>query len=241
MEHKTKFWPVVNEVIKKSDIILEVLDARFVELSRNEEIEEKCANKKLIIVLNKCDLVLKKDLMKYKKKLKNAVFVSATQRLGTTILKKKILEFAEKKNVTIGVVGYPNTGKSSVINAIAGKKKASTSAMSGHTKGKQLLRMAKGIFLLDTPGVLPFREKGPQLALFGAEDFTKVKDPDMVVIELLKLKRDKIKKYYKVSGNGEKLIHNIAIKYHKLKKGGLPNIDETSRMILKDWQTGKIK
>ena len=240
MEYKNKFWKVVNEVIKKSDIVLEVLDARFVELSRNKEIEEKCEGKKLIYVLNKCDLVPSKELNKWKKKLKNSVFVSATKKLGTSILKKKIIEFSEGKNVTVGVLGYPNTGKSSVINAICGRKKAKTSPASGFTKGKQLLRMTKGVFLLDTPGVYPYKEKGSKLALIGAEDFTQVKDPDLVVLELIEDKGKRVRAHYGVKGSGEKLIENIAKKYNKMKKGGVLDIYETSRMILKDWQRGKI-
>jgi len=240
MEYKNKFWHVVNEVIKKSDIILEVLDARFVELSRNREIEDKCEGKRFIFVINKCDLVPKGELIKWKKKLKPVVFVSATKRFGTTMLKRKIVELARKKNVTVGVMGYPNTGKSSVINAICGKKKASTSPASGHTKGKQLLRMTKGVFLLDTPGVFPYKEKGSELAFIGADDFTKIKDPDMVVLELLEIHGERIKKFYGVKGDGEEVIEKIAKKFHKLKKKGELDIIETSKMILKDWQRGKI-
>jgi ribosome biogenesis GTPase A len=240
VEYKNKFWKVVNGVIEKSDIILEILDARFVELSRNREIEDKCEGKKFIFVLNKCDLVSKKEMEKWKRKLKNCVFVSATQRYGTTLLKKKIIEFADGKNVTIGVLGYPNTGKSSVINAICGKKKARTSASSGFTKGKQLLRMAKGVFLLDTPGVYPYKEKGSKLALIGAEDFTRVKDPDLVVLELLEEQGKRIKEFYGVKGEGEEVIENIAKKLHKLKKGGELDITAASKVILKDWQRGKI-
>ena len=239
--YKNKFWKVVNGVIEKSDIILEVLDARFVELSRNREIEEKCEGKKFVFVLNKADLVNKKELEGWKRKLKHVVFVSATKRLGTSILKRKIIELAKGKNVTIGVLGYPNTGKSSVINAICGRKKASTSPMSGHTKGKQLLRMAKGIFLLDTPGVYPYKEKGRKLALIGAQDFSKVKDPDLIILELIDEMEDRIKKHYGVEGEyDEEILENIAKKFRKLKKGGKLDIDATARMVLKDWQRGKI-
>ncbi len=240
MEYKNKFWHVVNKVIEKSDIILEVLDARFVEMSRNKEIEDKCEGKKFIFVLNKCDLVSKKEMEGWKRKLKNVVFVSATKRFGTSLLKRKIKELAEGKNVTVGVLGYPNTGKSSVINAICGKKKANTSPSSGHTKGKQLLRMDKGIFLLDTPGVFPYKEKGDKIAFIGAEDFSKVKDPDLVVLKLLEVQGERIKKHYGVSGEGEEVIENVAKKFNKLIKGGLPDIISASKLILKDWQRGKI-
>jgi len=240
VEYKNKFWKVVNGVIEKSDIILEVLDARFVELSRNREIEDKCEDKKFIFVINKCDLVSKKEMDPWKRKLKNCVFVSATQRFGTSLLKRKIIELSEGKNVTVGVMGYPNTGKSSVINAICGKKKAGTSARSGYTLGKQLLRMSKGVFLLDTPGVFPYKEKGSKLALIGAEDFTIVKNPDMVVLELLEEQGERIKKFYGVEGEGEEVIEEIAKKLHKLKKGGVLDIIATSKVILKDWQRGKI-
>src|SRR3990170_7559787 len=136
---------MVKDVIKKADILLEVVDARFPDETRNSEIERDIARSKkpFIIVLNKCDLVSKENIEKTKSRLEQiapTVFVSSKEKFGTTMLRHKILEIAgiKGRNIIVGSLGYPNTGKSSVINGVAGKHKASTSPVSGHTKGLQL-------------------------------------------------------------------------------------------------------
>ena len=238
------FWSIVKRVIKESDILLLVLDARFPELSSNKELREKTSHRPIIYILNKCDLVEKEELEKWKKKLGNCIFVSSKEKFGTTILKKKILSLARKEKVTVGVLGYPNTGKSSLINALKGRKSTKTSSISGYTKKKQILKISERIYLIDTPGVLPFMEKDEtKLALINALDFNKVKDPDLVVEELIRNKKRTICSYYKVEelDDPSDIIEAIAIKYNKLKKGAEPDIISTAKMILKDWQQGKTK
>ena len=236
------FWPAVNKVIKESHIIIEVLDARFPDFTRHVEIEDKIKNKILIIVLNKCDLINKKDAEAYAKK-HNAIFVSARKRLGTTMLKKKIIRYSKGFRTVVGVMGYPNTGKSSLINALAGRKAAKTSPESGYTKGRQLIKMAPGVYLLDTPGVFPYKEKDEvKHSLTASKDFTKIKDPDLVAMELIELKKDLIKGFYKLKKTDpEEMLEELGQKFGKLKKGGIVDINATSKVLLKDWQRGKIK
>ena len=64
------------------------------------------------------------------------------------------LGFGEEK-FKVGVLGYPNTGKSSIINALKGRASAPTSPVSGYTKGMQWIRASKRMYLLDPPGVFP--------------------------------------------------------------------------------------
>jgi len=237
------FWNIVNHVLKEADILLLILDARFPNLTLNEELKDKAKEKPIIYVLNKADLATKSSLEKWKRKYKNTVYISAKEHRGTTILLRKILEVAQGKKVTVGIVGYPNTGKSSVINALKGRKSAGTSPHAGFTKAKQCIRITENIFLIDTPGVLPYLEKDKEkLALIGAVDINKTKDPDLAATDLIKQKRNLLCKYYGVQeGSPEKILESIATRYKKVQKGGIPNIDETARMILRDWQRGKIK
>ena len=88
------FWRVVNKVIGNADILLLVLDSRMPDLTRSREIEHKIrkADKTLIYVLNKCDLVSKEEMEKLSKKYVPGVFVSNKEKLGGTLLFKKILE-----------------------------------------------------------------------------------------------------------------------------------------------------
>jgi len=239
------FWRHVNKVLKEAELIIEVLDARMIEETRNFEIERKVKilGKKMLYVVNKCDLAKKEDLDKVKRILKPSVFISSTKHLGTTILKKKILELSKGKAITVGILGYPNVGKSSLINALAGKGKARTSAESGYTKGFQKIRVNSKIMLLDTPGVFPRKEKDiVKHGKTGAISYAKLKDPETVALGLIESEKARILQHYGVSGEDvEEILEKIALKLKKLRKKGLPDLEATSRSILKDWQTGKIK
>lgn len=241
------FWKIVNQVIKKSDIVLEILDSRLFNETRNKEIEDKVrqSGKKIIYVINKCDLMPKEKMEIVKKKLKPSVFVSSKERYGITKLLHLILRYASNKDKTIiGVVGYPNTGKSSVINALKGRASASTSPVSGHTKGQQLIKIHSKIYLIDTPGVLPYSEKNEtKHVLISSISPSRIKDPDLAVIDLMKKYPGKIENHYKVKKNTdyEKTIANIALKHNKLLKKGIPDIKTMSKKIIHDWQKGIIK
>jgi ribosome biogenesis GTPase A len=239
------FWKHVKEVLEKSDVVLEVLDARLIEQSRNREIEEKVQKlgKKLLFVINKSDLVDPSALLDVKKTLKPSVFVSSREKLGTTILKKKIMELSKGEMVIVGVVGYPNVGKSSVINALSGRNAARTSAESGFTKGMQKVRVGPKIVLLDTPGVLPEREKDEfKHGMIGAVDFAKLKDPEGVALSFIEERKELVRRHYGItSEDAEEILEAIAFKFKKLRKRGEADLESAARFLLKEWQAGKIK
>jgi ribosome biogenesis GTPase A len=237
------YWKHVNAVIAEADIIIEVLDARLVRESRNTEIEEKVARagKQILFVINKVDLVSKGRLSTLRKSLRPSVVVSSRQRLGTTILKKKILELSRGKQTIVGILGYPNVGKSSLINALSGRGAARTSAESGYTKGMQKVRVDNKILLLDTPGVFPRDKDDFSNAKMGAVDYAKIKDPETMALQLIEENPKKIKQHYGVLGDEpEDILEAVGFSIHKLSKGGKADVEATSRIILKDWQTGKI-
>ncbi len=238
------FWKHVNAVLKEADIIIEVLDARSIEETRNVEIERKVkkVGKKLLFVANKCDLVNIKELQTKIKHLKPVVFISSHDHLGTTILKKKILELSRGEGVTVGIVGYPNVGKSSLINALAGKGKARTSSESGFTKGLQKIRVDRRILLLDTPGVFPEKEKDiVKHGKTGAVDYSKLKDPEVAALHLLQEKQELLSKHYNLTQKDpDEMLEELAQKFNKLRKGGYSDLEATARFLLKEWQTGKI-
>ncbi|MBR9699070.1 GTPase RsgA [Candidatus Woesearchaeota archaeon] len=242
------YWRLVNKVIERSDILLLVLDARMINETRNEEVEYKVkqAEKPLIYAITKFDLIDDSEAREFREFLNPCVFVSVTKHVGTSRLRERILIETQRiglKNVTVGVLGYPNVGKSSLINAMKGRKSASTSSMSGHTKGVQLVKGDSRIMFLDTPGVIPYKEEDQMKhAMIGTTDYTKVKDPDLVAMQIMRKYPGKIEKFYGVDRSEDKEItlEDIARKRNILKKRGEMDIMRAARQVLQDWQKGKI-
>jgi len=183
--------------------------------------------------------------------LRPCVFVSAKTGFGMRALRDRIKIEAkriERDRVHVGIIGYPNTGKSSLINLLARKAAASVSKKAGHTKGIQKIRLVKGILLLDSPGVIPVEKYSTvenvagKDAILGAKTFSDVKNPEDVVYKILEKNPDAIEKFYGIKDeNFNELIEKIGKKKNFLKKKGEVDVDRTARVILKDWQEGRIK
>ena len=256
-KHTYSVPALVNKIIYEADIILEVRDARVIEKTRNPEIEKKVKSlgKTLVFVLNKADLV---DVDKVKanielENLKPNVFFSNKDRKSASILKRlmKILaKRLDKDDVNIGVVGYPNSGKSSLINLVVGKKVARTSPEAGYTKGIQKLKISTGLYLIDTPGIIPENEKTSinrdvltKKAQIGAVTWDRTKNPDMIVFRLMGEYPGLLEKHYgiKAEGDTEVLLEQLGRRWHYLKKGNEVDEVRSAKHILKDWQEGKIR
>lgn len=239
------FWKHVNQVLREAEIIIEVLDARFIQETRNKEIEYKVrsSGKKILYVLNKCDLVNIEELKEKTKELQPSVFISSRDRLGTTILKKKILQLSQGERTTVGVLGYTNVGKSSLINALSGRGSAGTSSESGFTKGLQKIKVDNKILLIDTPGVFPREEK--DVVKFGktsAISSGKIKDPEYVALRIIEEERERIKKHFGIEeDDADEILERIAIIFKKVRKGKELDLDAAARLFLKQWQEGKIR
>ena len=239
------FWKIVNSVIRDADILLLVLDARMPELTRNREIEQKVKNqgKKIIYVLNKSDLVSKKEIEKMNQDYTPSVFISSKEKLGGTLLFKKIMRLSQGEKCVVGVLGYPNVGKSSVINLLKGKGSASVSSQSGHTRGIQFVKAKGKLKLIDTPGVLPFKEKDiEKQVLIGSINSEQIEEPDYFAVKLIDKYPNLFEKYFdeKYDGDGYDFLEKVATKKNILKKGGEADLQRFGRKVLKDWQTGKV-
>jgi len=260
-KQKEKFPKLVREIIGNSDIILEVLDARFIQETRNKEIEKEIRDqgKKIIYVLNKSDLVdLKRKIHEvYDLKISCFLFVSCKKRTGILKLRdkikaevKKLEQRVDPYKAQVGVIGYPNTGKSSLINLLAKKSSARTGAEAGFTKGVQKISLSSDIILLDSPGVIPEleyshvrREALQKQIMVGARTLNKIREPELFVSEIMKNYSKQIEKFYKINakGDSEILIEKLGRKKGFLKKRGLVDEDRTSRLIIRDWQEGRIR
>ncbi len=245
-------WVQIKGMIEEADVVIEVIDARFVNETRSRKLEEVAdeLGKTLILVINKCDLVSRSKCEKIKKSLEKmgytVVLFSARRRWGSKILRNALRFIADKKGlekIQSVVIGYANVGKSSVISLLKGKASARTSPTAGFTRGKQWVRVSRKIRLLDTPGIIPREESDVRLALKGAYDITKLKDPELAAYELMQsLPREVITEHYKIdSGGPEQMLEELAMKWNMLKKGGTPDTDRAARRLILDWQRGKLK
>ena len=255
-KQRKKYPELLKKVVTFADIILEVLDARFVQETRNLEIEKeiKKQGKEIIYLMNKSDLAGK---IKKPEDIKSYVIISCKSRKGIRELRDKIKTESKrikKQNpedkVTVGIIGYPNTGKSSLINLLIGKRSAGTGADAGFTKGIQKLRLSSNIILLDSPGVIPEKEYSgtdnqaiAKHTIVGGRSYSQVKDPEIVVANIIKNFRGVLEKQYKINakGNSEILLEELGRRKGFLKKGGKINIDRTARLVLKEWQKGDIE
>jgi ribosome biogenesis GTPase A len=270
-KQKQKYPDIVTKIVAVSDIVLEILDARFVDETRNKELEKEIEKqgKKVIYVLNKADLVDKKLEEKMRRELSPYVFVSCTNRVGIKSLRnliKKVAKTVEKREkrelmkgnvvdgeegkIKVGIVGYPNVGKSSLLNLLVGKSSAGVGSDAGFTKGIQKIKLSDDILLLDSPGVIPDdrysetdKVKLAEHTILGGRSFSQVKEPDMVVANLMLKYPGVLEKYYgiKAKGDSEELIEKLGKKKGALKKKDMVDEDKVARDILKDWQKGEIK
>ncbi len=273
-KQREKYPNLADKIVAISDIVIQVLDARYIEETRNLETEEliKESGKTIIFALNKCDLI---DTSKVdKKKLEELYpycFTSATERIGSQRLRDIIkqhlrkIEKIESKTlkggqlkltggedkITVGIIGYPNTGKSSLINLLIGRSAARVGSDAGFTRGVQKLKLSEDIILLDSPGVIPRDEysgidyvKIARHTKVGGRSYSQVRDPEMIVHHLMQSHKGVFEEHYElkdVDNNAEILIEKLGTRLGFYKKGKVVDEDKVSRLILKDIQTGKIQ
>jgi ribosome biogenesis GTPase A len=237
------YWGVVLNSIKNSDVILLVLDARIPEETQNAEIQKRAElmKKRLIYVFNKTDLVNAKLLKKLKEKYGDAFFTSSKKK-GSVL---KIMKFLEglasgrRRALRVGVLGYPNVGKSSVLNILT-KSREKVSDVSGTTKKTKWIRVGNLRFM-DTPGVIPRKDTKTKVALTSSKDIYKTENPEKIAYRLIsKLMGSKIlEKNYKIKVSSEDdendIFERIARKKGFLLKGNEIDEDKTARLIVGDW------
>lgn len=245
---RKSFATKVRRIIREVDVVLEVLDCRDPDGTRNREIESYInnGNSVLIFVLNKCDLAEESELVPLKRRLSGiapTVFTSAKDKYGIGKLKEAIHRHAPALPVKVGIVGYPNVGKSMLGNALKGRRSAGVSPVPGYTKSQQWLKVSDDILLYDSPGVIG-KEDERGLAIIGAIDADKCEDPEACAHQILdRLNFEnpgEIERRYGVE-YGNDVLEHIARKRGKLLKGGVPDLKAAGKIVIREWTKGTLE
>ncbi|XP_033154394.1 nucleolar GTP-binding protein 2 [Drosophila mauritiana] len=252
-----RIWNELHKVVDASDVLLQVLDARDPMGTRSKYIEEflrkEKPHKHLFFILNKVDLVPVWVTQRWVAILSAeyptiAFHASLQHPFGKGALINLFRQLGklhlDKKQISVGFIGYPNVGKSSVINALRSKKVCKVAPIAGETKVWQYITLMKRIFLIDCPGVVyPTAETDTEKVLKGVVRVELVTNPEDYVDSLLKRVRPEyISKNYKIEhwNTSTHFLEQLAQKTGKLLKGGEPDVTVTARMVLNDWQRGKL-
>ncbi|KAI1287588.1 Nucleolar GTP-binding protein 2 [Halotydeus destructor] len=252
-----RIWGELYKVIDSSDVVIQVIDARDPMGTRSTHIEKflkkEKPHKHLVLVLNKCDLVPVWVTQRWVTILSAeyptmAFHASLKHPFGKGALINLLRQFgklhSDKKQISIGFIGYPNVGKSSVINTLRSKKVCNVAPIAGETKVWQYITLMKRIFLIDCPGVVyESGDSDTARVLKGVVRVENVKDPDDHVPAVLeRVKPEYITKVYKVTEweNCEDFLIKLAQRTGKLLKGGEPCLPAVAKMVLNDWQRGKL-
>lgn len=263
--HMTKARRMMQEDIKLIDIVAELVDARVPVSSKNPDIDELAKGKSRLILLNKADLAedrLNDEWVAYfKEKGYSAVKVNSRKGGGIKSIQSVIQEACREKTerdrkrgilnrpVRAMVVGIPNVGKSTFINALAGKACAKTGNKPGVTKGKQWIRLNKSVELLDTPGILwpkfEDQEVGLKLAFIGSIK-DEILQTEELAAELVKFFKESypgvLEEKYSIPDvqDAYECLANIAESRHCLVRGSELDTEKAASILLDDFRGGKL-
>lgn len=244
MDRWLKKWIAYKRVLRECDVVLQVLDARDPRGTLNSGLNRYAS--KMILVVNKSDLVPAKKLDELPRTLRGyrGVAVSSKTGGGFNQLFQEMKGVTIRRPIKVAVVGYPNVGKSSLMNRLARRKATKVSPTPGETKNVQWISLGD-ILLCDTPGIVPLGETGVGLVLKAAVAVESVPAPEPIALRIIEKNRDAVAAHYGVriseKDDGEAILGKIARRRGKLLKGGELDLQETARMVMRDYQRGRIR
>lgn len=263
--HMTKAKRMMQENMKLIDLVIELVDARIPLSSRNPDIDELGKGKARLVLLNKSDLA--EERMNnawaefFREKGFAAVKVNSKKGNGLKQIQGAIQEACREKTerdrkrgilnrpVRAMVVGIPNVGKSTFINALAGKACAKTGNKPGVTKGKQWIRLNKQVELLDTPGILwpKFEDQkvGLRLAFIGSIK-DEILNTEELALEFIKFMGGEypgvLEEKYQIPFWGDcfEALRGIAESRHCLVRGNELDTEKAASLLLDDFRNGRL-
>lgn len=264
--HMKKTRELLKENLKLVDVVFEILDSRIPISSKNPEIDKIIGDKLRITILNKYDLSndeANQAWIKYYNDNNIAiVLVNATKGTGMNkvikvtneVMKEKMERLKSRgiknKPIRAMIVGIPNVGKSTLINALAGKKSAKTGNRPGVTRGKQWIKLKGNLELLDTPGILwhKFEDQnvGLNLAFTGAikDEIMDIETLSLKLIEKLQVNNKKaLTDRYKIDVEEKtslEILDEIARKRGCVIKKNEIDYERVAHIILYEFRSGML-
>lgn len=252
-----RIWGELHKVLDSSDVVVEVLDARDPMGTRafhvEEHIKKNMPHKHILLLLNKADLIptwaLKRWLFTLSKEFPVLAFHSSlTKPFGKGSLIQVLRQFqhlhSDKQQISVGFIGYPNVGKSSVINTLRSKAVCPVAPVPGETKVWRYITLFKKIFLVDCPGVVyPTADTESEIVLKGVVRVENLAEPVEHIPALMeRVRPEHLAKTYGIESwtSPTDFIEKFARKSGRLVKGGEADINTVAKMMLHDWLRGKI-
>lgn len=178
-----------------------------------------------------------------------AFHASINNSFGKGSLIQLLRQFASlhsnRKQISVGFIGYPNTGKSSIINTLRKKKVCNVAPIPGETKVWQYITLMRRIYLIDCPGVVPpsTHDTDEDILLRGVVRVENVENPEQYIPAVLKRVQPKhLERTYDVNGFADsyEFLSMLARKGGRLLRGGEPDLDAVAKMVLNDFLRGKL-
>lgn len=263
--HMAKAKRMLEDNLRLIDVVIELVDARAPFASRNPDFDALFQGKSRVLLLNKSDLAdpatNKHWIGYYKRQGIEAAEVTAsaqnakaqTIRLIEKATADRVRRFEEKgakKTIRALIAGIPNVGKSTLINRIAGEKRAQTGDRPGVTKGKQWVKITPHLELLDSPGLL-WPKLGDDtlarhLAFLGSinDEILNLEElAEHLLSTLRTLAPDALfERYKKLSADTPEgaLLEGVAKSRGFIQKGGIYDTERAARIVLDEYRAGKI-
>lgn len=260
--HMKKTRELIQENLKLVDTVIEVIDARIPDSSRNPIISELVGGKRRIIILNKSDLADEKQTEAWTAYFRaqgmDVLSINCSSGSGIPALLKLLSRLRDEKNrgaarkrpLRMMIVGIPNVGKSSLINRLTGKKSAKTGNKPGVTRGKQWLSLGEDMMLLDTPGILWPKFEDPKVGLdlaFCGSIKDEILDIATLGLELIQVLGQDYPflfcSRYKLEGLCETPLETMELVAQKrgfIQSGGRVDYERTARTVIDEFRAGTI-
>lgn len=260
-----RFFKEFSKVVESSDVLLEVVDARDPLgcrlLHMEKTIQSQWGEKKtIVIVLNKADLVEPVVVNMWirhflEEGLESIAFTASRESAQATARNASIAKLfallrriargdtGARKSITVGTIGYPNVGKSSIINALKRKSVVGVANTPGFTTGNTEIGLRSDVRIIDCPGIVMPGEDTGDVVLRNAAKVESLVNPHVAVERLIaRCDPTQLSAVYSIGtfANAIDFVKAVGIRRGRLRQGGVVDEEATARMILHDWNDGRI-